>query len=147
LFEITPEIDQRRLSGVRCYQGFQAVVRESHRENLNWQVLVILVVDQDGKPINLFDPFIRDGNAADRGAIAMKKNVATRILMCAEDAVGSIRITDVQAEEEIALWIEPIQFVEALRHLFVSEAALGPQSSRRGANPIFVHEHESFIFP
>jgi len=57
LFEITPESDQRRLSGVRCYQGFQAVVRESHRENLNWQVLVILVVDQDGKPINLFDPF------------------------------------------------------------------------------------------
>ena len=81
LFEITPESDQHRLSGVRCYQGFQAVVRESHRENLNWQVLVILVVDQDGKPINLFDPFIRDGNAADRGAIAMKKNVATRILM------------------------------------------------------------------
>ena len=48
---------------------------------MNRQVLLTQVADLDGKPINLFDPIIRDRNATDRRAIAMKKNVATGILM------------------------------------------------------------------
>src|SRR5258708_27728794 len=94
------------------------------------QLLLTPVADLDGKPINLFDPIIRDGNATDRRAVAVQENVATGILMRAEDAVGRVGITDVEAQEEIALRIEPMQLLEALRDLFVAKAALGPQSSR-----------------
>src|SRR6266481_3811112 len=52
----------------------------------------------------------------------------------------------VNAQEEIALRVEPIQFVKALRHLFVPEAALGSQSSRRRANLIFVYELVRLVF-
>jgi hypothetical protein len=64
-------------------------------------VLLTLIVDQDREPINLFDSVIRDGNAADRRAVAVKKDVAARILMRTKDAVGSVWIIDVQAQEEI----------------------------------------------
>src|SRR5882762_4416809 len=43
----------------------------------------------------------------------------------AEDAVGSVRITDVQAQEAVVLRIEPIQFARARWHLFVAKAAAG----------------------
>src|SRR5437762_12718793 len=94
---------------------------------------------------NLFDPIICYGNASDRRAAAVKKDVATRIFTRTEDAVGSVRIIDVKAQEEIALRVEPIQFVTALRHLFVPEAALGSQSSRRRTNSIFVYELERLV--
>ena len=87
----------------------------------------------------------RDGNAADRRAVAVKKNISTWILMCTKDAVGSVRIIDMQAQEEIALGIEAIQLVKAFRHLFVAKAALGPQRSRRSANSILVHEHVRLV--
>ena len=51
------------------------------RKNLNRQVLLTPVADLDGKPIDLFDSIIGDGNATDRRAVAVKKNVAPRILM------------------------------------------------------------------
>src|SRR5216117_322643 len=62
-----------------------------------------------------------------------------------KDAVGSVRIIDMQAQEEIALGIEAIQLVKAFRHLFVAKAALGPQRSRRSANSILVHEHVRLV--
>lgn len=128
-FEIAPESDQRGLAGVRCCQCFQAGVRQPGRENLDRQMSLSEVADLDSKPINLFDPIIRYGNASDRRAAAVKKeDVATRIFTRTEDAVGSVRIIDVKAQEEIALRVEPIQFVKALRHLFVPEAALGSRN-------------------
>jgi len=48
---------------------------------MNRQVLLTQVADLDGKPINLFDPIIRDGKATDRRAVAVQENVATGILM------------------------------------------------------------------
>ena len=104
--EITPESDQCFLMGVRRCQCFQPFVCEPRRENLNWQMLPIPVMDQDGEPIDLFDAVVRDGNAAYRSAVAMKKNVSPWALVRTKDAVGSIRITNMEAQEEIALRIE-----------------------------------------
>ena len=108
-------------------------------------MLLIPVMGQDGEPIDLFDAVVRDGNAACRSAVAMKKNVSPWALVRTKDAVGSIRITNMEAQEEIALRIEPIQFVKPFWHLFVPKAALRPQCSRRGANSILVHQHVRLI--
>lgn len=97
---------------------------------MNGQVLLALAADQDGEPIDFFDTVVGDGNAADGSTVAVKKDVATRILMGAKDTVGGVGITDVQTEEEVALRIKPVEFVEAFGDLLVAEAALGAENSR-----------------
>src|SRR6266550_2034374 len=49
----------------------------------------------------------------------------------AEDAVGGVWITDVQAQEQVVLRIEPIQFARARWHLFVAKTAAGTGAVRR----------------
>ena len=84
-----------------------------------------LAVNEDGEPIDFFDAVVSDGNAADGSTVAVKEDVAAGILMGAKNAVGSVGITDVQAEKEIALRIEPIEIVKAFGDLLITEAALG----------------------
>ena len=81
LFQIAPESNQQCLISVSCRQGFEALVRKPGRVDLNRQVLLILVVDKNREPIDLLDAIVRDGNAADRRAVAVKKNISTWILM------------------------------------------------------------------
>jgi len=105
-----------------------------------------LAVDQDGEPVDFLDAVIGDGNAADGSAIAVKKNVAAGILVRAEDAVGSVGITDVHAEVEIALWVEPVEFVKAFGDSLVAEAALGSENAGGSADGIFVDEDIGLVF-
>ena len=62
-------------------ERFEAVIGEARRKNLNGQVLQALAVDQNGEPIDFFDAVVRDGNAADGRAVAVKEDVAAGILM------------------------------------------------------------------
>jgi hypothetical protein len=87
-------------------------------------------VNQNGEPVDFLDAIVSDGNAADRSAVAVKEDVSAGILMRPENAVGSIGITDVQAEEEIALRIEPVEIVEPFGNLLVAETAFGAENSR-----------------
>ena len=86
-------------------------------------MLLSLSARQYRQPVNFFDSAIRDGNAANRDTVAVQEDVATQILFRSQDAVGGVRIADVQAQIEIALRVKPIQLVKTFRDLFVAKAA------------------------
>ena len=67
---------------------------------------------QHREPVDLLDSLVGNGNAADRDTVPVQKNVAARILLGAEDAVGGVRIADMKTQIEIALRIEPVKLVE-----------------------------------
>lgn len=54
----------------------------------------------------------------------MKKNVAAQVLPIAKNAVRGVWIVDVQAQEEIALRIEPVEFVKTFGDLLVTKSPL-----------------------
>ena len=60
----------------------------------------------------------------------MQKNVAAQILSEAKDAVGGVRIADVQAQEEIALGVEPVEIVKTLGDLLVTKSPLRTEDTR-----------------
>ena len=71
----------------------------------------------------------------------MKENISPGIRMRAEDSVRAIWVADVQAQKKIALWIEPIEFVEPLWHLHVAEISFRPEHSGSSTNCVGVHEN------
>jgi len=108
LFEIPPKNQQHRLIFVGSCQGFEAIVCEPAWENVNRQMSLALILDQHGEPINFLDPIVRNRDTANRSAVPMQKDLPARILMRTKYPVRGVRIIDVQAQVEIALWVEPI---------------------------------------
>ena len=59
----------------------------------------------------------------------------------AENAVGSIWIIDVHAQEKIALRVEPVEFLEAFGNLRITEPALWAENTGGRANAVLVNEY------
>ena len=89
-----------------------------------------LAMDENGKPIDFLDAVVGDGDATDGSAISVKENVATQILPIAKNTAGGVRIVDVHAQEEIALWIEPVELVKAFGNLLVTTSLLRTENTR-----------------
>lgn len=85
--KIAPERNEFWLIAMRSGQRSEAVVREPGGKNVDGEMLLALAVDKNRKPINFFDAVVGDGDAADRGAVSVKENIATQILPIAENAV------------------------------------------------------------
>jgi hypothetical protein len=68
----------------------------------------------------------------------VQENVAAQVLFRAKDAVGSVWIADMEAQIEIALRIEPIDFVKALGNLYIAEAPFRAKNPGGRANGIFL---------
>ena len=127
--EIAPESNEVRLIRMSGNERLEAVLGEARREDLNGQMLLALAMEQNCEPINFLDSIVGDGNTADRGAIPVKEDVSAGILMRTKNAVGCVGITDVQAQEKIALRIEPVEVVEAFGDLLIAESALGAKDA------------------
>jgi hypothetical protein len=76
--------------------------------------------NQQAKPIDFFDAFVSDGNAANRGAVSVEINVSPGILVRPKNAIRCVRVTDVETQEKIAPWVKLIEFAESLGHLFIA---------------------------
>src|SRR5260370_14998305 len=74
----------------------------------------------------------------------MQKNVASRIGSRAKDAVGFIGIADMKAQIEIALRIEPVQFIKSFGHLFVAKSSFWTETSRSRADRIGLQQGVRF---
>jgi hypothetical protein len=118
--EIRPEPDQIGLISVSGGELVQSGGGSGPQERSRWEPRISSV---DGEPVNLLDAIVGDRNTADGDAVPVQENVAAQVLFRAEDAVGSVWIADMKAQIEIALRIEPIEFIEALGNLYIAEAA------------------------
>jgi hypothetical protein len=139
--EIAPKREQFRLVRVTLCKRFKSVFGQLSRKYLDGDMPLARCVNLDGQPVDFFDPFIGDGNASNGHAISMKENVSPGIRMRAENSVRAIWVADVQAQKKIALWIEPIEFVEPLWHLHVAKFSFRPKHSGSRTNRAGVDEN------
>ena len=139
--KVAPKREQFRLVGMAFCERFKSILGQLSRKYLDGNMPLARCVNLDSEPVDLFDPFIGDGNASNGHAISMKENISPGIRVRAEDSVRAIRVADVQAQKKIALWIEPIEFVESLGHLHVAEFSLRPKHSRSSTNRVGVDEN------
>jgi len=139
--EIAPKREQFRLVRMTSCEPFKSVFGQLSRKYFDGNVPLARCVNLDSEPVDLLDPFIGDGKASNGHAIPMKENISPGIRVRAEDSVRAIWVADVQAQEKIALWIEPIEFVESLWHLYVAEFSFRPKHSGSSTNRIAVNEN------
>src|SRR5580658_8516133 len=118
----------------------ESVFRQPCGKYLDGNVPLARRMNLHGQPVDLFNPFVRNGNAADGHAIPMQENISARIRVRSENPVGAIWIADMQAQEKITLRIEPIKFVEAFGNLHVAELPLRSKHAGSRANPVDVHK-------
>src|SRR5580704_3524777 len=97
-------------------------------------------MNQYSQPVDLLDSVVRDGNASNGHAISMTEYVAAGVRARTKDSVGAIGIADMQAQEKIALRIEPIEFVETLLHLHITKFSFRPKHAGSLANRVGVHQ-------
>src|SRR5580692_7555351 len=140
--EIAPKREQFRLVRVTLCEPLESVFCQPRREYLDRNVTLARGTHLHRQPIDLLDPFVGYGNAADGHAIPMQENISAGIGVRSEDPVGGVRIADVQAQEKIALRVEPIQFVEAFGNLCIAELSFRPKQAGGRANPVDVHERQ-----
>src|SRR6202030_2100470 len=124
--EIAPKCKELRLVRMTLGERMESLSRQARGKYLYGNVPLARCMHLHSQPIALLYAFVGDGNASDGHAISMEKNISAGIRARTENSVGAIRVADVQAQEKIALRIEPIEFVEALRHLHVAELPFRP---------------------
>src|SRR5262249_25341893 len=142
LLQVSPESQQGGARMLLLFEGMEPCVGEPSGEDVNWQVLLSCRMGQHSEPIDFLDSVIGNGNAADRGAVTVQEDVATCVRQRFQDAVRRVRVTNVHAEIEVALRIEPVEIIKALGDLFVSEAPLGAGLSRSGADGVGLDQRE-----
>src|SRR5215475_5314404 len=88
----------------------------SNGKNVKRQMLCPSIPHQNRKPIDFFDSVVRDRNASDGCTVSVEIDCASQIWPETQDPVRAIRVIDVHAQKEIALRIEEVEIVEALRN-------------------------------
>src|SRR5258708_5174928 len=129
LFEILPKFHDLRFCSTLNRQLIQLVVGQTCRKNLDRQMCLPGGARKHREPVDLLDPVVGNRQAANRYAVSMQKNVASRIGPRAKNAVGFIGIADVKAQVEIALWIEPVQLIKSFGHLFIAKSSFWARTS------------------
>jgi hypothetical protein len=93
------------------------------------------------QPVDLFDPVIRDWKTPNRHAVSVQKNIATAIGPRPENSVGLIGVADMEAQIEVALRVEPIQFIKSLWNLLVAKSSLGTKPSGCRADGVLLDQN------
>ncbi len=97
---------------------------------MNLNVFLPVVLRFEGQDIQLLYLVICDGYAAYGHTISMDEYGSARIFIRAQFPIGLIRIIYPQREVKVALGIELIDRIEALRHLKVSLFSFRPRRTR-----------------
>src|SRR5580704_13655624 len=134
--QIAPKPQQLRLVRMTLRERLESVFRQPRGKNLNGNVPLARRMSLHRQPVDLFNPLVGNGNAADGHAIPVQENISAGIRVRAEDSVRAIWIADVQAQEEIALRVKPIKFVEAFRNLHVAEFPFRSKHAGSRANHV-----------
>lgn len=124
----------------------QLLVSNRKREDVHRNGYLPGRAGQHGQQVHFLDARVGDGQAADGDLAAMDEDVAVGDGLV-QGALGGSRVVEAQREVEIALGVEAVNFVEALRHLAVAGAALGPQRTRSGRQRVGVQQLEGTAAP